>query len=198
MARVGGRNAGFAWFVGVVSAAIVVTLIVLAVPMFPAASRWVAEASGASAAPEASAGIGAAPLACRDLYSEAAWAGLRWTDGAELVPSTDPPITTATDVVAALEPQVELTCTWTSDLGEISTTVATVPTDAGAIATAALPALGFDCAGDDDRVRCTRTDGDLVETIDTGGGRWVSTSQQGWHPSRYTDGVARAVWSREG
>ena len=197
MAGVGGRNAGFAWFVGVVSAAIVVTLLVLAVPMFPAASRWISEAAGVPQ-PTASAAATSATVGCRDLYNEAAWAGLRWTEGAEMVASTDAPVSTASDLVAALEPQVLVTCTWTSGRGEISTTVATVPPDAGAIATAALPPLGFECAPEGDRVRCSRTEGDLLETIEAGGGQWVSTSQQAWHPTQYADGVAAAYWSRAG
>ncbi|MDT3331711.1 hypothetical protein Q9S78_13655 [Microbacterium sp. KSW-18] len=208
MARVGGRNAAFAWFVGIVSAAIIVTLLVLAIPMFPAASQWLAQigrtsdgSDGAGApSPGASSASDAAssPQGCRDLYNDAAWAVLRQTDGAVVTASTDPPVSTAKDVVAALQPAVVLTCRWTSDAGEISTTVATVPTDAGAIAAASLPAKGFTCADDDGRVRCERTDGDLVESIEAGGGRWLSTSQQAWHPSRYAEGVADAVWPAEG
>ncbi|CAL4860867.1 hypothetical protein [Microbacterium sp. MM2322] len=203
MARVGGRNAGFAWFVGIVSAAVVVTLLVLAAPMFPAATQWIAQAGGSAQRagdpddPAATADATSTPLQCRDLYNEAAWAGLRWTDGAELTPSMDPPVTSAADFVTALDPDVTVTCRWTSDKGEISTTVATVPTDAGAIAAASLPGQGFECV-EDDRIRCTRTAKDLIETIEAGGGLWVSTSQEKWHPKRYADGVAASVWAREG
>ncbi|THE06913.1 hypothetical protein [Microbacterium oleivorans] len=208
MARVGGRNAGFAWFVGIVSAAIVVTLLVLAAPMFPAATQWLTQTGGTaqraidpdapSPAPQASPDATAAPPTCRDLYNEASWAALRVTDGAKVAASTDPPVSSATAVVAALEPSVALTCLWTSDKGRISTTVATVPTDAGAIAAAALPGKGFECGEADGRVRCTRADGKLVETIEAGGGRWLSTSQQAWHPEQYAARVAEAVWPVEG
>ncbi|WP_065570956.1 hypothetical protein [Microbacterium oleivorans] len=202
MARVAGRNSVFAWFVGVVSAAVVVTLLVLAFPLFPAATQWVAQAGGGAqsagdsdtGAPGASPAASDGPRVCRDLYNEASWAELRWTDGAQVAESTDPPVSTAEDLVAALEPAVVLTCRWTSDEGEISTTVATVPTDAGAVAAAALPTKKFTCGDEEGRVRCTRTDGDLIETIEAGAGRWVSTSQRAWHPAGYADGVAAAVW----
>ena len=198
MARVAGRNAVFAWFVGIVSAAVVVTLLVLAAPMFPAATGWISAATGASPrAGDADADAGAAPLGCRDLYDQASWALLSTTDGSEVAASTDAPVSTATDLVAALEPSVTLTCTWRSDAGEISTTVATVPTDAGAIAAASLPDVGFDCAEDEGRTRCARTDSDLIETIEAGAGLWLSTSQQTWHPQGYAEGVADAVWSLE-
>jgi hypothetical protein len=45
-----------------------------------------------------------------------------------------------------------------------------------------------------ERTRCTRTDGDLTETIEAGGGRWLSTSERGWHPSDYVSRIAKRVW----
>ncbi|MFJ6677601.1 hypothetical protein ACIQLK_00575 [Microbacterium sp. NPDC091382] len=203
MARIAGRNSVFAWFIGLVSAAVVVTLIVLAFPLFPAATQWIAQGGGSTkpagaGAPDASPEAADGPRTCRDLYNEASWAGLRWTDGAEVAQSTDAPESTAEDVVAALAPTIVFTCRWTSDEGEISTTVATVPTDAGAVAAAALPTRKFACGDAEGRVRCTRTDGDLIETIEAGGGRWVSTSQRAWHPAGYADGVAEAVWPPAG
>ena len=65
---------------------------------------------------------------------------------------------------------------------------------AGAIAAAALPAAGFACEAREDRTRCTRTDGDVVETIEAGGGLWLSTSETGWHPAGYADATAARVW----
>lgn len=200
MARVAGRNAAFAWFVGVVSAAVVVTLLVLAAPMFPAATGWISGGAGTAqraGEPDSASDAAAAPLGCRDLYDQASWALLSTTEGSEVTATTDAPVSTAADLVAALEPSVTLTCTWTSDAGEISTTVASVPTDAGAIAAASLPGGGFACADADGRTLCTRTDGDLIETIEAGGGLWLSTSQESWHPQGYAEGVADAVWSRE-
>lgn len=196
MARVGGRNAFIAWVVGLGCAAVVVALAYLALPLLPATVDWVAQQAGE---PSGAAGVDdelapTEPTECRELYVDALWSALVWAPGSELAPSIDPPTTTATDVVEALGPEVRMTCSWTSDNGEIHTTVAAVATDAGAIATSALPSLGFDCAGRDGRVRCTREDGDLVETIETGGGLWLSTSQTGWYPSDYTRRTADRVF----
>ncbi len=207
----GGRNTAFAWIVGVVCASVVAVLAVAAIPMFPAAGGWVAGAveqvrgvldPGYSPAPapqeddEAPTDDGLSE--CRDLYGRAQWATLRWTTGSELAASVDPPVTTATALVEALQPTVSMTCVWTSDEGRISTTLATVPTDAGAIAAAALPTLGFTCEKQADRMRCQRTDGDALETVEAGGGLWVSSSHDGWRPSGYASGVAESVWASRG
>ena len=74
----------------------------------------------------------------------------------------------------------------------MTTTLAAVPTDAGAIAAAALPGTGFECADVAERTRCTRIDGDLTETIEAGGGLWLSTSESAWHPSGYASRTADA------
>lgn len=202
MARVGGRNALFAWVVGIGCAATVAVLAVLAVPMIPASVAWVGDTMNrpATSGPVAGAdaadgeGVSAVPTECAQLYDEAMWADLRFTKGAVLAPSTDAPTTTAEALTAALQPQVTLTCAWHSDLGTVTTTLATVPTDAGAIAAAALPGTGFECTDVAVRTRCTRTDGDLTETIEAGGGLWLSTSESGWHPAGYASGTADAVW----
>lgn len=199
MARVGGRNALFAWIVGIGCAAIVGVLAVLAVPMIPASIAWL-DGSGnrsATAAPSAEAdpsGAAGVPTECAQLYDAALWATLHFANDSILTPSTDAPTTTAEALVSALQPQVTLTCGWHSELGTVSTTLATVPTDAGAIASAALPGVGFTCVDEDERTRCTRTDGDLTETIEAGGGLWLSTSEAGWHPSGHAQGVAERVW----
>ncbi|MFT3798125.1 hypothetical protein [Microbacterium sp.] len=199
MARIGGRNAAFAWIVGVCCAAIVGVLALLAAPMIPASVAWVSSAMNETATPEAVAtgdGAGAAgpPTECDQLYDEALWASLRFASGSVLTPSTAAPVTTAESLVAALQPQVTLTCSWHSDKGIVSTTLATVPTDAGAIAAAALPGVGFACTTEGERTRCTRTDGDLVETIEAGGGVWLSTTETGWHPEDYANRTADRVW----
>jgi len=199
MARVGGRNAYFAWIVGIGCAAILAVLAYLALPLMPASMAWVEQTidrpeSAASAAADDQTDS-ALPAECDQLYSEALWAALRWTPGAVLNPSTDAPVTTATALVDALQPTVLLTCSWVSDSGTVSTTLAEVATDAGAIAAAALPASGFSCTTVQDRTRCTRTDGELVETIESGGGLWLSTSQTGWRPADYVARVAERVWS---
>lgn len=198
MARIGGRNALIAWVVGVGCAATVGVLAFLAIPMIPASLSWV---GGAVQGPTTSAPVAAGeddeagpPTACRQLYDEALWAALRFTRGAALTPSTDAPTTTAAPLVSALAPQVTFTCSWHADAGTVSTTLATVPADAGPIAAAALPAAGFTCATQGVRTRCSRSDGDLSETVEAGGGLWLSTSETGWHPSDYIPRIAKRVW----
>ncbi len=187
MTRIGGRNVVFAWVVGVLCAAVVGTLALLAVPLLTTAGGLL----GGPAAPaedDATAGPG-----CRDLYSDPLWASLNYEAGSELSESTDPPVTSASALVEALEPQVQVTCTWTAPRGTISTTVAEVGSDAGSIAAAALPEAGFSCGEADGITSCTRSDGDLLETIEAADGVWVSTSQQAWQPERYAQRVARAA-----
>ncbi|WP_447587682.1 hypothetical protein [Microbacterium lacticum] len=203
MARVGGRNAAFAWVVGVGCLAILGVLAALALPLIPASMTWfgttVDTAQGTSqtaptSAPVAAGEEGALPTECPALYDEALWATMRFTRGAVLTPSKDAPVTTATTLVSALSPDVQLTCFWHADAGTVSTTLATVPPDAGAIAAAALPGSGFTCESVDERTRCTRTDGDLTETIEAGGGLWLSTSESAWHPAGYVSRTGDRIW----
>ncbi len=196
MARVGGRNAIAAWMVGIACVALVGALAFLALPLLPAATGWVGERveGPSTAAPTPDPTSSEAVTECSDIYGEALWAALRGADGAVLSPSLDAPTTTATAIVTALQPQVTLTCTWTATAGTVTSTLATVATDAGAIAAAALPAAGFTCESASERVRCTRADGELTETIEAGGGRWLSSSESGWHPEDYAARVADAVW----
>ena len=203
MARVGGRNAAFAWVVGVGCLAILGVLAALALPLIPASMTWfgttVDTAQGTSqtaptSAPVAAGEEGALPTECPALYDEALWATMRFTRGAVLTPSKDAPVTTATALVSALSPDVQLTCFWHADEGTVSTTLATVPPDAGAIAAAALPGSGFTCESVDERTRCTRTDGDLTETIEAGGGLWLSTSESAWHPAGYVSRTGDRIW----
>ncbi|GEB95534.1 hypothetical protein [Microbacterium lacticum] len=203
MARVGGRNAAFAWVVGVGCLAILGVLAALALPLIPASMTWfgttVDTAQGTSqtaptSAPVAAGEEGALPTECPALYDEALWATMRFTRGAVLTPSKDAPVTTATALVSALSPDVQLTCFWHADAGTVSTTLATVPPDAGAIAAASLPGSGFTCESVDERTRCTRTDGDLTETIEAGGGLWLSTSESAWHPAGYVSRTGDRIW----
>lgn len=202
MARVGGRNALFAWVVGIGCAATIGALALLALPLFPASVAWVGEAIQPQGPAETSEPVAAGddqaatsvPSECPQLYDEALWATMRFARGAVLTPSTDPPTTTAEALVTALQPQVMLTCVWHADAGTVSTTLATVPTDAGAIAAAALPGAGFACDVVGERTRCTRTDGDLIETIEAGGGLWLSTSEDAWHPGDYSRLIGDRVW----
>ncbi len=196
MARIGGRNSAFAWIVGVASAVIVGTLLVLALPLLPASVSWVGDTMGtAQPSPEETVDAGdGTPSECAEIYGASAWASLRTTPGSFMTPSQEAPVTTAAELVAALQPQVVFTCTWVSDEGTVSTTLATVPPDAGAIAAASLPAAGFACGEVADRIRCTRLDETVTESIELGGGYWLSSSEAGWHPGNLTESTAQRLW----
>ncbi|MCR2813753.1 hypothetical protein [Microbacterium sp. zg.Y1084] len=199
MARTGGRSTWLAWTAGVLSAGIVAALVWLALPGLPAVvgltgdslrdGQQVQQAEAADA-PEA-----VTPGECRRLYSDALWAGLSWQPGSELDQDRSVPKTSATVLVDSLAPDVRFTCTWTSEAGSISTTLAAVGSDAGAIAQAALPDLGYGCGVvADGRVRCTKAADEVYETLEFGEGLWLSTTETAWHPERYASRVAEAVW----
>ena len=198
----------FAWLVGIVCAGVVAALGFLAQPLLPHTGSWIAAGLGsltgtdAATAPDdpdtareatPDAPVGATDR-CRDLYADALWTTLRMAGGAELTASTDAPALSAPELVDALAPQPTVTCAWASDRGSIATTVATVPPDAAAIAEASLSGSGFACESHRDRMRCTRSDGALTETVEIGGGVWLSSVQEGWHPAGYSERTAERVW----
>lgn len=192
MARIGGRNVVFAWIVGVICAGVIGALAILTVPLVTTGMGLLGESGGGGGAAAAD-----GPQECRDLYPEALWVTLQYSAGAQLEQTSDAPVSTAVALVGALAPEVRFTCTWTSDAGSISTTVGSVGTDAGSIAASALPAQGFACDERGVRTLCSRTDGDLVETIEAGEGHWVSTSQSAWHPEQYASRVGNAVFAAD-
>ncbi|CAI9390553.1 hypothetical protein [Microbacterium sp. T2.11-28] len=200
MARVGGRSTSLAWVVGLACVAVVGALAWIAAPLLPGTVQFVGDqlnppTSGPAAGDgdEASSGeMGE----CRDLYADALWTALVWTPDAVLTPSTDAPESSASGLLDALSPRVRFTCSWTSAEGAISTTLADVPADAGAIARTALPALGFACDAVDDRTRCIREGEDGArETIEAGRGVWLSSVQDGWQPAGYAERIADRVWT---
>jgi len=198
MARTSGRSMWIAVPVGVLCAAVVGGLAWLALPLMPTTFAWVGGAVDGSLAPPSSTAAPAAdgvPSTCRGLYNDALWASLSLSPDAILTPGTEPPVTTATTLATALAPQVRMTCTWHgADGASISTTVADVATDAGAIAAASLPGEGFACTADGARVHCEKAAGDVVETLDLGGGTWLSSTMTAWQPERYSERVASFVW----
>lgn len=200
MARVGGRNTSLAWVVGLTCAAVVAALAWIAAPLLPGTVQFVGDQlnppTSDPAAGDAEDAVSGEVSECRDLYADALWTSLVWTPDSVLTPSTDAPESTASGLLDALSPKVRFTCAWTSADGAISTTVADVPADAGAIAGTALPALGFTCEDVDARIRCVREGEDGTrETIEAGGGTWLSSVQDGWHPSGYAQRVADRVWA---
>lgn len=200
MARVGGRSTSLAWVVGLTCAAVVGALAWIAAPLLPGTVQFVGDQlNPPTSDPAAGDGDDAASgevTECRDLYADALWTALVWTPDSELTPSTDAPESSASGLLDALSPKVRLTCAWTSADGTLSTTLADVPADAGAIAGTALPALGFVCDAVDERIRCVREGEDGTrETIEAGGGIWLSSVQDGWHPASYAQRVADRVWT---
>lgn len=198
MARVGGRNSALAWTVGLACALVVGGLVWIAAPLVPGLVGFVGgQLGGPTSGPVADdAGAEAAgpPTECRELYDTSVWRSLVWSDDSILTPSTDAPATMAPALVDALAPAVRLTCGWTGPEGSVSTTLADVPADAGAIARTALSVQGYTCEERERRTRCVREDGDDRETIDIVGGLWVSTLESGWRPAGYVDVVADRVW----
>src|SRR5690606_36782515 len=174
MARVGGRNTHFAWTVGVCCAAVVGAHVWLAAALLPASQAFVGDkVNPPTSVPVAGDGddAGSGELTeCRDLYPDRLWSSLVLSDDAVLSPSSEPPATSARGFVDALAPSVQFTCSWVNAGGAISTTLASVPPDAGAIATTALPALGFACDSLAGRVRCVLTSEERTETIEMAGG----------------------------
>lgn len=191
MARIGGRNVVFAWIVGVICAGVIGALLILTVPLVTTGMGLIG--GGVAAGGRATADEG--PQQCRDLYPEALWVSMQYTPGAELAQTDDAPVSTASALVGALAPEVRFTCVWTADAGSISTTVAAVGTDAGSIAASALPAQGFSCSEREARTLCSRSEGDLIETIEAANGLWVSTSQTGWFPEQYASRVGNTVFA---
>lgn len=203
MARTGGRNTVFAWLVGVVCTGIVVALAVIALPLIPHASGWVAEglgqltgtSDGSSSAQDdrrpATPPVGATG-ACRDLYPDPLWTSLRMAGEADMTTTVDPPEIAGLPEGLSLQPSV--TCVWRSDEGTITTTVATAPTDTASLVQPILVAEGFACATVADRVRCTRAGEETLESVEIGGGIWLSSVQEKWRPASYATRVADRVW----
>jgi len=196
MSRMGERSPWLAWTFGILSVGVVAALVWLAWPVLPAvvgAAGDTLRGPAAEAGDEADAAQG--PVDCRRLYSDALWAGLSWEPGSELTQDRSAPAVTAVELVQALAPEVRFTCAWTSDTGTIVTTLADTAADAGTLAQTVLPGLGYGCGTvADARVRCTRSEGDVFETLEFGDGLWLSSVETTWHPERYASRVAEAVW----
>ncbi|MBZ4487608.1 hypothetical protein LQ938_02150 [Microbacterium sp. cx-55] len=201
MARIGGRNSALAWFVGLVCAGVVVTLVVLAEPAIPMATQLVGDTLRGSApkpaptptrTPDA---VTTSTPECHALYSEALWSELTQRAGGDPVQDASPPAASIASLTTALAPQVRVSCTFTgTNTGRIATTVSDVAPDAADIARATLEAGGFACAAFGDGVRCEHDAADGVEEQTIRDGVWIASTFSGWHPSRYTDRMVRQVW----
>ena len=204
MARTGGRNSWIAWPAGLLCAAIVAALAVLAQPMLPVSLAWMGDMLRATTTPPVavSPGESVATLAtqsgdidCRALYPDSLWAELTWTPEVLLSQGNSAPATAVTALTDALAPSVRVTCHWRAEGGRtISSTLAQVAGDAGAIADASLRGQGFACKADAEAVVCARTAGDVIEEHTIRGGLWLASVETAWHPDAYGTRLATYVW----
>lgn len=192
----GGRNSTFAWVVGVLSAALIVGLIVLALPLLPVWTQLAGPAPTASATfePERAA-VPGEPRACRDLYTTALWGSIDLAASDDVRESQDEPASSIPEIVTELAPTVRFTCDWSSPGGTITTTYADAAADTARLLQGALDDTDFACEELGERLRCTRSDGDVIETIEVGDGRWLSSMQTGWQPTGYAGVTGNAVWA---
>ena len=195
MAKIGGRNTAFAWFVGVVSLAVVVGLVWLAAPMTPVVLAWTGNIVDSALNPQPAAPdpepsptptetppptagdieVGA-PTACGDLYPRALWDQLKAASGTSLDESIDYPPSSVAGLPEALGAQITLGCAWTDAAGTATVTVADVSASAVETAQSVLPATGFVCTPLEDGVRCDLPAGDqsAAESHVLRGGRWLA------------------------
>lgn len=205
MARIGGRSNWIAVPAGMLCAAVVASLVWLALPMFPVAVQWVGDTLRTASAPRpvvaaaptpADRAIAAEPVDCRSLYPDSLWSELTWRGGALLSQTAGPPATAVASLAEALQPSARVTCSWRLDGGgAIVTTLAAVSGDAATIADAALRGQGFSCTTSDGVVDCVRVRGTVIEEHTVRGGLWLSSMETGWHPERYGARVEAQVWT---
>jgi len=192
MARIGGRSLWLAWPAGLLCAAAVSGLVLLAAPGIPGAVAFVGDTLRAATntpvvveteAPEPASD-------CRHLYSQPLWSSLVWSPDALLWQRHTAPASTP-EAVAAAAPTVVVTCHWRGPAGHfIETTVSTVAAEGAAAVPATLIAQGFACESAGDTTHCERVSGDVVEVHDLRGDRWVSSTLSGWMPTDYAAIVA--------
>lgn len=200
MARIGGRNLWIAVPAGLACAAVVGALVYLAQPMVPVAVAWVGEtlrtatAQGRQAEAAGAESPALTATDCRGIYPDGLWAELTLRGDTLLHQDASAPATTVAGVVEALAPSVRMTCRWSTEDGELSTTLSTVSPDAVDIAQAALQGSGFACSTTGALVDCTRTEGDVVENHALDGTLWLVTVERGWSPDDYAGRIVAFVW----
>ncbi len=192
MARIGGRSLWLAWPAGLLCAAAVVALVVIATPGVPMAVGFVGDtlraATGRHAPVETTPPSPASD--CRHLYSQPLWSSLVWSPQALLSQRHTAPASTP-EAVAAAAPTVVITCHWRGEAGRsIETTVSTVTPEGAAAVSTTLAAQGFTCAVAADTTHCERASGELHEVHDLRADRWVSSTLSGWMPDGYAAIVA--------
>jgi len=202
MARVGGRNEVIAWIIGLLSVAVVLALLVLALPALPFGSGFVSQLLGQSrptTSPTVDATEAALPTTgCGPYLGDALWQSVALRRGVQLVEAKDAPTSAAKDLVGALSPQVQLSCAFTGPGGteKIVTSISTVTVGAEQVATAALGSTGFQCVPFGQGTRCTRTIGAVTEDDVIEGQTWLSTTFTNWRPLGYTEAFAAKIWPK--
>jgi hypothetical protein len=204
MARVGGRNSLIAVPAGIVCAAVVAALVWLSIPMMPVTVAWAGDMlrNATSPRPAPSAGDTAARHAlagesvdCRALYSASLWNEMTWQGRTILDQSTDPPPTEVPALSEVLAPDVRVSCAWTDQDGRVvASTLAAIAPDATGLGEAALRGQGFSCASGDGIVRCTRSQGGVVEAHVLRDGLWLASLERSWHPDGYGARLERSVF----
>ncbi len=206
MARVGGRNAAFAWFAGLVCLGVVAALVWFALPALPVAAQWIGVTLGASQpapgaaasptapGPSAPAAPSAVPSDCRTLYSDAMWAAL--TQSGHLI-TTAGPVRVDAALKQALTATPALTCAWRSDAGEITTTLFRTAGPAAQLTVAALSAAGYACTAGT-VAQCDRDRGASAQSHAAGPGAWVATTFGAWRPDGYASDVTAHVFPAAG
>lgn len=204
MARVGGRNSLIAVPAGLICAAVVAVLVWMSLPMVPVTVAWAGDmlrnATSPRPAPSsedtaAGRALAGEPVDCRALYSPSLWNELTWQGRTILDQAADPPPTDVAALTEVLTPQVRVSCVWTDRAGRtVATSLAEIPPDAPALAEAALRGQGFACASGDGAIRCTRTQGEAVESHVMRDGLWLASLERAWHPDDYGARVERSVF----
>jgi hypothetical protein len=199
MARVGGRNAWIAWPAGIVCAAVVAVLILLALPGVPGAVTFVGDTlRSARSAPTATPEPSPTPAAtCGELYTPELWSSLVWSRD-NLLTQRRTPAASTSEAVAASGATVVVTCHWRGRPGQsLETTVSTVTPQGASAVQATLSSQGFGCQVSGDTVHCERTSDGVVEVHDLRGDRWVSSTLTNWMPDGYAAVVASRAFGEE-
>lgn len=204
MARVGGRNSAIAVPAGLICAAIVAALVWLSLPMVPVTVAWAGEMLRNATAPPPPPVVIDTPaqqvadggaLDCRALYSDSLWNELTWQGRTILDQGADPPPTEVATLAQVLTPDVRISCGWTKKDGSaVLTTLARVVPEAASLAEAALRGQGFTCSVADQVVRCSRTQGDVIEEHVLRDGLWLASLERVWHPDDYGARVEKTVF----
>ena len=219
VARIAGRSSWFAWFVGLLCAAVLAALVYLAAPLGPAIGDWTVrtvanglqQLSGTpstpptdgQAQPETPVAGPIVPTNCEGLFSAEQNRQLAGDVQATMSVGSGEALIAVPGIAELLGAVPALDCRWVTPAGgSAQAIVATVTEGAAGTAEEMLRALGFDCTALDGGVQCVRsTDATAeaagsVETHVVRGTVWVASLTTGWQPDGFAEAVDAAVWPR--